>query len=88
MIFDSHGDLYGTASGGGKPGGGTVFKLDQSAQGGWKFGVVHLFTGPPDGDFPAGRLVFDNSGNLYGTTQMGGGGQCRPGCGVVFEFIP
>jgi uncharacterized repeat protein (TIGR03803 family) len=91
VIFDSVGNLYGTASGGGSTGGGTVFKLNpQGGRGGrWGFGLLHTFTGPPDGEFPTSRLVFDQAGNLYGTTQIGGSGQaCRGGCGVVFETKP
>src|SRR5580658_3022070 len=40
-----------------------------------RFSVLHYFTGPPDGSWPnVGRLVFDNAGNLYGATNIGGSG--------------
>ena len=35
------------------------------------FSVLHVFTGA-DGALPRGKLVADQSGNLYGTTQLGG----------------
>jgi uncharacterized repeat protein (TIGR03803 family) len=49
--------------------------------------VLHTFTGAPkDGDEPLGTLVRDGAGNLYGTTDGGGSGNCTPGpgCGTVF----
>jgi hypothetical protein len=59
-----------------------------------RFSVLHYFTGPPDGSWPnVGRLVFDNAGNLYGATNIGGSGNCtfrkmRAGCGTIFELSP
>lgn len=46
-----------------------------------------------DGAYPWGSLVFDASGNLWGTTSAGGGGpECNTGqllgCGTVFELSP
>ena len=53
--------------------------------------ILHRFR-PQEGAYPWGTLVFDNAGNLYGTTQFGGKLRCqplgRPGCGVVFELSP
>lgn len=48
--------------------------------------VLHTFTGAPkDGQFPAGTLVRDIAGNLYGTTELGGSGTCGQfTCGTVF----
>jgi hypothetical protein len=42
-----------------------------------------------DGASPHGALVFDSTGNLYGTTE-GGGTNCQGvgGCGTVFELTP
>jgi len=51
--------------------------------------VLHRFHGGQDGAIPwdAG-LVFDNTGNLYGTTSNGGNGSCPRGRGTVFRLRP
>jgi uncharacterized repeat protein (TIGR03803 family) len=75
VIFDSAGNLYGTAKTGGNqncqeegPGCGTVFELSRS-QSGWTESVLYAFTGSvADGGNPSGNLVFDGSGNLYSTS--------------------
>ncbi len=46
--------------------------------------VLYNFAGNGDGSQPAAGLVFDSSGNLYGTTQVGG----AYGYGCVFELTP
>ncbi len=46
--------------------------------------VLHSFENTPDGYSPAGPLVFDAAGNLYGTTAVGGAN----GSGIVFELMP
>jgi uncharacterized repeat protein (TIGR03803 family) len=50
--------------------------------------VLHSFTGGRDGADPDGRMLLDNKGNLYGTTNEGGSSSCFPsyGCGTVFEL--
>ena len=72
LIFDTEGNLYGTASQGGKNDGGTVFKATPSG----KLSVLHRFCsgGFPcaDGALPYAGLVLDKKGNLYGTTNEGG----------------
>ncbi len=85
LIFDKAGNLYGTASGGGAGGDGVVFKLTPRSGGKW-WGekVLHAFTGGDDGAVPAAGLIFDSAGNLYGTTQNGGGS----GYGTVFKLAP
>ena len=47
--------------------------------------VLYEFQGPPDGYNPSASLILDASGNLYGTTQVGGTGA---GGGTVFELSP
>jgi hypothetical protein len=56
-----------------------------------KYKTLYKFKGGADGNQPATGLVFDTAGNLYGTTDQGGG-QCSSqyfqGCGVVFKLTP
>ncbi len=70
---------------------GTVFKLSQVG-GVWTETQLHLFQGyPSDGGEPVGNLAFDAAGNLYGTTEEGGGSSaCNAGvgCGTVFKLTP
>ncbi len=94
LMMDASGDLYGTASNGGAKGFGSVFKASR-ASGAWQTRVLHSFTGAHlDGEFPDSALVMDPSGNIYGTTEAGGGDlkSCQVwndnGCGMVFELSP
>lgn len=68
VILDENGNIYGTASFGGKNSSGTVFKINPQG----KLSVLHVFTGPADGAEPLGGLVRDPQGNLYGTAASGG----------------
>src|SRR5690242_14411570 len=96
LIADSQGNLYGTTDFGGSVtccGHGTVFKLTPPAAEGenWTESVLYAFTGGTDGGEPhGGGLVFDQQGNLFGTTSGGGTGVCPgfAGCGTVFELSP
>jgi uncharacterized repeat protein (TIGR03803 family) len=85
LIFDAAGNLYGTTSGCGASGQGTVFELSPGGNGKWKLTVLHSF-GVSDhlGYSPYAGLIFDTSGNLYGTTFQGG----IHGLGTVFELAP
>jgi uncharacterized repeat protein (TIGR03803 family) len=89
LVFDASGNLYGTTSGGGIFGAGTVFELTPKANGEWTERVLHNFNSR-DGLTPYATLIFDSAGNLYGTTQLGGDGKdCFGyGCGTVFELTP
>jgi uncharacterized repeat protein (TIGR03803 family) len=89
VVFDAKGDLYGTATGGGTVGGGTIFRL-QPTGGSWTFTALYDFTGAPDGSYPTGNLIFGSSGDLYGTTLRSGTGQAcgNYGCGTVFTAKP
>jgi uncharacterized repeat protein (TIGR03803 family) len=49
------------------------------------FTVLYNFTGTPDGYAPYAGLVQDQAGTLYGTTYVGGSGNCFDGCGTVFK---
>jgi uncharacterized repeat protein (TIGR03803 family) len=85
LVFDSQGNLYGTA-GGGTSGGhcgwsiywscGMVFKLTPNLDGTWTKTTIHNFAGAPDAAFPLGPLVLDSDGSFYGATEYGGTGQC------------
>jgi hypothetical protein len=67
-----------------------VCGLITSASAEWNEKVLYSFRGGTDGAVPAGGVVFDKSGNLYGVTEDGGGNGCNsPGtCGTVFELSP
>jgi uncharacterized repeat protein (TIGR03803 family) len=89
VIFDQLGNLYGTTFYGGTQGGyGTVFKLTPQSDGTWSETVLHNFSGGNDGGAPnESGLIFDQVGNLSGTTFTGG--SCKSqGCGVVFKLTP
>jgi uncharacterized repeat protein (TIGR03803 family) len=77
FIMDVAGNLYGTASSGGRSGAGVVFKLTTSGQ----ETVLYNFTGGADGANPQASLVLDKAGNLYGTTYAGG----VSNAGTVFQ---
>jgi uncharacterized repeat protein (TIGR03803 family) len=81
LIADSSGDLYGTALGGVTGSSGLVFELSPpSTQGGvWAETVLYDF----DVSLFA-PLVFDKSGNLYGTAAPYVG----QGISMVFELSP
>ena len=95
LVFDKGGNLYGTTEQGGtgdcgfEMACGTVFELAPQPDGSWSETVLYSFQSTPDGAFPSGNLVFDNGGNLYGTTASGGNPSCDSyGCGTVFELSP
>jgi hypothetical protein len=89
LVFDSSGALYGTTVFGGTLDNyGTVYQLTPPSSGGtlWTETVLYRFTGGADGANPTytGKLVFDRSGALYGTTQNGG----NYGYGTVYKLTP
>jgi hypothetical protein len=92
VVFDPNGRLYGTtATATNRSAQGNVFRMRAPTKKGraWAFSVLYTFVGNPDGAQPSSPLVFDKAGNLYGTTQDGGGGKaCQGGCGTVFELRP
>src|SRR5580698_527433 len=105
LVMDAAGNLYGTAAYdgtgpcrllGGLVGCGVIYEMAPPAQpgGAWTESVIYNFQGGSDGYFPAGDLVFDKVGNLYGATVFGGGRGINCGnsldqnCGTIFELSP
>ena len=82
VIQAADGDLYGTTTGGGASGDGTVFQVAQSG-GNAVESLVHSFTGgATDGSDPVGGLLQTASGALAGTTSTGGAN----GLGTVYQI--
>lgn len=91
LVMDAQGNLFGMTFFGGNANQGVVFEL--TAGGVEK--PIYRFKGAKKGDgaWPYGGLVLDETtGNLYGTTETGGTGQCNggpsKGCGTIFELSP
>jgi uncharacterized repeat protein (TIGR03803 family) len=96
-IVDSAGNVYGTTTNGGKADCGVVYRLSPTAGGKYDETILHSFNKfskrNDDGCNPESYLVSDAAGNLYGTTNTGGGGGvngtfCDNGCGSVFKLAP
>jgi len=88
LILNSAGDIIGTTSMGGLndclgSGCGVVFRLTHSGSG-WTETIVHTFVYATDGSQPAGGLISDSAGNLYGATIYGGPNNG----GTVYELSP
>jgi uncharacterized repeat protein (TIGR03803 family) len=84
LLFDALGNLYGTTYYAGANGLGCVYQLAPRHGGEWKEAVLYSFKGGSDGEGSIGNLVFDQTGNLYGTTSEGG----TSGDGVIFMLAP
>ena len=91
LILDGKGNMYGTTAGGGNMadcdgnGCGTVFELTPKG----KQKVIYAFQGGSDGEGPFAGVIMDKAGNLFGTTENGGGSpNCGGGCGTVFKITP
>ncbi len=78
LVLGSDGSLYGTTENGGVSGDGTIFKFDPTTN---TVTTLHSFSGT-DGIDPTSSIVFDNSGDLYGTCDFGGAN----GEGDVYEL--
>jgi uncharacterized repeat protein (TIGR03803 family) len=78
VTMDASGNLYGTTELGGAIADGTVFEI---AKGSATVTVLASFNGT-NGSKPLAGVTLDASGNLYGTTSVGGAN----GDGTVFEI--
>ncbi len=88
LVQDPAGNLYGVTEFDGVSGAGLVFELSPPTQSvsEWTETVLYQFgQNSGDGLSPAGGLVRDAKGNLYGTTYLGGGA-CS--CGTVYRLSP
>ena len=90
LTLDAQGNLYGTTIFGGKGacngyGCGVAFELIPTTNGSWKEKVLSYFSGNV-GVNPASGLIFDETGNLYGTTADWSGSNTGPG--TVFKLVP
>jgi uncharacterized repeat protein (TIGR03803 family) len=83
VTLDTKGNVYGTTFLGGSgvhcglgPGCGTVFELTPNPHGGWTHSVLYNFCTHNNSDrdctdssVPLAAVIFDATGNLYGTTE-------------------
>jgi uncharacterized repeat protein (TIGR03803 family) len=98
LVRDAAGNLYGLTQTGGTAqcnvygennGCGVAFEITASGE----FFVLYSFDGT-GGANPAGKLLLDTKGNLYGATYGGGqnpscpGNEYEQGCGAIFELAP
>ena len=85
LVFDQQGNIYGSSSGGGAYGDGAVFQLSPGQNGEWNEAVLYSFpSSPDDGAVAWGGPAVDGSGNVYGTTQVGG----LYAHGIAFRLSP
>jgi uncharacterized repeat protein (TIGR03803 family) len=91
VVFGPNGSLYGTTYYGGAHGDGTAFNLRPPVHAcsnvlcSWTETVLHSFQGGTDGANPnLGSVIFDQAGNIYGTTAYGD----PAGDGTVYQLTP
>jgi uncharacterized repeat protein (TIGR03803 family) len=79
LAIDGQGNLYGTTF---EEESGSVYKLTPSGE----FTTLHAFSYccNSDGNEPAGGVILDSEGNLYGATSQGGTEQG----GTIFKISP
>jgi uncharacterized repeat protein (TIGR03803 family) len=83
VTLDAAGNLYGTTPEAGANNGGVVYKVDTAGN----ETVLHTFAAPgsngDDGATPVAGVTLDSAGNLYGTSENGGG---PGGTGIVYKL--
>jgi uncharacterized repeat protein (TIGR03803 family) len=84
LIWDSDGNLYGTVAAANGDEGGAVFELSRTNSGWVATSLWPFQTDGDNGFYPRGSLIWDNAGNLYGTTNAGGISRG----GTAFELSP
>ncbi len=104
VVFDKAGNLYGATTDGGSNflswhcGVRHGFPTAAASKAGRSLdgepcSTFSKATNSNDGATPAGGVIFDQAGNLYGTTAYGGSGDCvlvgtTVGCGTVYQMTP
>jgi uncharacterized repeat protein (TIGR03803 family) len=84
LTLDHSGNIYGTATNGGRGDGyGVVYELSPSG-GRWIETVLYSPQTRIEGIYPLGGVIFDGSGNLYGEAEAGG----PDDVGTVYELSP
>ena len=83
VILDAAGNVYGTVPEDSDQAFGLVFQLTPAGSS-WNFSTAYHFQNTTDGRQPWGGLIFDDAGNLYGTTTYGGANSG----GTVFQLTP
>ncbi|HEV2325351.1 MAG TPA: choice-of-anchor tandem repeat GloVer-containing protein [Terracidiphilus sp.] len=89
LIADANGNLFGTTTGSGASGNGTIFEIANSTSGYATTPTTLISFNGADGAVPYSGLIADANGNLFGTTLVGG----ASGDGTVYEvtgsgFVP
>lgn len=93
LALDSAGNLYGSTFFGGNAqpcttpsfGCGAVFELKRSSHGGWSERILSSFASTAKGYvYLTATPIFDQAGNLYGTTPFGG----NANAGMFFQLVP
>lgn len=95
LALDAAGNLYGATTTGFLNDPGTVFQLSPTSSGSWNLTTLHTFTSHGDGSIPAGGVILDKQGNVYGVTELGGDATKATGCwyeqfgcGTIYEISP
>jgi uncharacterized repeat protein (TIGR03803 family) len=83
LVFDSAGNLYGTAGGDGTYDNGSIFELSPGSNGTWTETIAYRFLSLSEGSGPGG-LSFDMVGDIHGVTAGGGAHKL----GTIFTLAP
>jgi len=81
--LDRNGKVFGTTSGGGAYGLGTVYVVKPKSHGEWVEKVLHSFNND-EGIEPEAGVTFDAAGNFYGAAQLRG----LNNGGSIFQMTP